>query len=100
MIVGFQAVGSLGRALVDGAKEISIFGEPVAVNAKIHTLGGFSAHAGQTDLLTWFKPLAASKPHVVLTHGENGPRQELAKRIQADFGIKCQLPAIAEVIEA
>jgi len=100
LIVGFQGVGTIGRALVDGAKEINIFGEPVAVKGRVHTLGGFSAHAGQTDLLWWFKSLAPGKPRVVLTHGEDGPRRELAKRILSDFGITCQMPAIAEVIEA
>jgi metallo-beta-lactamase family protein len=93
-------VGTIGRTLVDGAKEINIFGEPVIVNAKVHTLGGFSAHAGQDDLLTWFKFLAPCKPRVVLTHGEDVPRQALAKRIQSEFGIQCQLPAIAETIQA
>jgi metallo-beta-lactamase family protein len=99
LIVGYQSVGTVGRALVDGAKEINIHGEPVAVIGKVHTLGGFSAHAGQNDLVEWFKPLAAAKPRVVLTHGEDVPRQELAKRIQSDFGIKCQLPGLAEVVE-
>ena len=99
MIVGFQGVGTLGRALVDGAKEVNIFGEAVAVKAKVHTLGGFSAHAGQDDLLTWFKSLAPCKPRVVLTHGEDGPRQELAKCIQRDFGLKCQLPGLTDVVD-
>ena len=57
VIVGYQGEGSLGRQLVDGAKEVKIFGETIAVKAQIHTLNGFSAHAGQTELLKWFKPL-------------------------------------------
>lgn len=98
MIVGFQGAGTIGRALVDGAKEINIFGEPIAVKAKVHTLGGFSAHAGQDDLLAWFQSLASCKPRVVLTHGEDGPRQALANRIQKDFALKCELPGIADVV--
>jgi len=74
VIVGYQSAGTLGRLLVDGAKEISIFGEPIAVKGRVHTLGGFSAHAGQSELLAWFKSLAPSKPRVVLTHGEDRPR--------------------------
>src|SRR6185436_8090330 len=71
LIVGYQGQGSLGRRLVDGEKEVKIFGETIAVKATIHTLGGFSAHAGQTDLMRWFDVIAPSKPRVVLTHGED-----------------------------
>lgn len=62
-------------------------------------MGGFSAHAGQTDLLEWFSAIAPSKPRVVLAHGEDGPRQSLAKRIQKQYGIKPVLPMLGDVIE-
>lgn len=99
MIVGFQAHGSLGRRLVEGEKLVSIFGEKIAVKAKVHTLGGFSAHAGQTDLLTWFSAIAPSKPRVVLTHGEDEPRAALAKKIQQRFGLRSISPKMGEAIE-
>lgn len=99
LIVGYQARGSLGRQLVDGAKKVSIFGEPIEVRAQIHTLGGFSAHAGQTDLLKWFEVVAPVKPRVVLTHGENVPRTALAKLITERHGLMPLLPALQEVIE-
>jgi len=99
IIVGYQARGSLGRRLVDGAKSVNILGEPIAVHAYIHTLGGFSAHAGQTDLLKWFADIAPVKPRVILTHGENGPRTTLAKLITERHGLKPLLPALGEVIE-
>lgn len=70
VIVGFQARGTLGRALVDGAKRVHIFGEEIAVNAHIHTLGGFSAHAGQSELLQWAQSFRESEPHIHLVHGE------------------------------
>lgn len=98
VIVGFQSQGSLGRQLVDGATSVKIFGEPVAVRARIHTLGGFSAHAGQTDLLHWFESLAPSKPQVVLTHGENAARDELADRVLRQFGLRCSLPRLGEAV--
>jgi metallo-beta-lactamase family protein len=69
------------------------------VKAKVHTLGGFSAHAGQKDLLGWFGAIAASKPRVILTHGENGPRQELAKQIEQRFGLASTLPDLGETME-
>jgi metallo-beta-lactamase family protein len=69
------------------------------VKAKVHTLGGFSAHTGQTDLLTWFRAIAPSKPRVILTHGEDGPRQALAQKIQQQFKLKPTLPAMGDTIE-
>lgn len=99
IIVGYQVQGSLGRLLVDGAKEVKIFGERIAVKAKIHTLGGFSAHAGQTDLTHWFSFIAPSKPRVVLTHGENDQRAALAQLIQQRYGLPSRLPELGEVIE-
>src|SRR5262245_33148075 len=71
VIVGYQGDGSLGRQLVDGAEQVKIHGQKIVVKAKVHTLSGFSAHAGQTDLLEWFSAIAASRPRVVLTHGED-----------------------------
>ena len=99
LIVGYQSHESLGRRLVEGEKEVSIFGEKIAVKAQVHTLGGFSAHAGQTDLLGWFSVIAPCQPRVVLTHGENGPRGELARLIQERFKLRATLPALGEVIE-
>lgn len=99
VIVGYQGRGTLGRQLVDGARRVSIFGEQIAVRAKVHTLGGFSAHAGQTDLLAWMTALAPVKPRVVLTHGEDQPRTTLAKLIQQRHGLTPHLPALGETIE-
>jgi len=99
LIVGYQSDGSLGRRLVNGEKVVNIHGEKIAVKAQVHTLGGFSAHAGQTDLLRWFGAIAPSKPRVILTHGENGPREALAKKIQQQFKLPSRLPAMGESIE-
>ena len=99
LIVGYQGQGSLGRMLVDGKTEVKIFGETVAVKAKIHTLGGFSAHAGQTDLLHWLSVIAPSMPRVILTHGEDDQRAVLAKMIEQQFRLPSILPAMGEVIE-
>lgn len=98
IIVGFQSYGSLGRRLVERVPKISIFGEQQVVRAKIHTLNGFSAHAGQTDLLKWFSYLAPSKPQVVITHGEDEPRKVLAGCIKKQFKLNATLPRIGETI--
>jgi metallo-beta-lactamase family protein len=99
LIVGYQSHESLGRRLVEGQDVVSIHGEKIAVKAQVHTLGGFSAHAGQTDLLQWFSAIAPSKPRVVLTHGEDGPREALAKKIQQQFKLSSWLPGMGDVIE-
>jgi len=99
-MVGYQARGSLGRFLIEGAKQVNIFGEKVAVKAKIHTLGGFSAHAGQSDLLAWTDTVAASKPLMVLIHGEDSQRNALSERIRKQYRLRTVLPSQGDVIEA
>jgi metallo-beta-lactamase family protein len=99
VIAGYQGEGTLGRQLVDGARQVMVFGEPVAVKARVHTLGGFSAHAGQTDLAAWFAALAPVRPRVVLTHGEDTQRTTLAQLITARHGLAPVLPAIGDTIE-
>jgi metallo-beta-lactamase family protein len=99
LMVGYQSRGSVGRALVDGAKEVRVAGLKVSVRAKTHQFGGLSGHAGQSDLLNWIGSLASSKPRVILTHGEDGPRRALAGRIQERFGLASEMPAYREVIE-
>ncbi|MEI8006682.1 MAG: MBL fold metallo-hydrolase [Bacteroidota bacterium] len=98
IIVGYQGSGTLGRRLVDGAQKVKIFGEEIAVKATVHTLGGFSAHAGQKDLLDWFSFLAPARPKLVIIHGENGPREALGTMIREKYGIDALYPEIKEVI--
>ena len=74
MIVGYQGDGSLGQRLLAGAPKVRIFGEEIVVKAHIASLGGLSAHAGQSDLVKWFGSVAASKPRLVLSHGEDRGR--------------------------
>jgi len=62
-------------------------------------MGGFSAHAGQKDLLDWFSTLAPAKPRVVIAHGEDGPRRQLGNLIRQRHGLKPVLPALGDVIE-
>lgn len=99
LIVGYQAQDTLGRQLLDGAKHVSIFGEKVAVRARIHTLGGFSAHAGQRDLLEWFNCLAPAGPRVILTHGEKRGREALARLLKQQHGIEAELPSLGQSVE-
>jgi metallo-beta-lactamase family protein len=99
LFVGYQGHGSLGRRIIEGQPSVKIHGQAVVVRAQVHTMGGFSAHAGQKDLLTWVSAVAPSRPHIVVTHGENGPRTALSSQIQKQFGLKTSLPRMGEVIE-
>lgn len=99
LIVGYQAAGTLGRLLVERVPHVTIFGEKVAVRARVHTLGGFSAHAGQTELLDWLGCLAEARPRVCLTHGEAPARAALAARIRERFGLEAARPELGESVE-
>ncbi len=81
LIVGFQARGTLGRQLVDGAKQINIWGETINVAAHIHTIGGFSAHADGEGLVKWYSNFR-DHPPVALVHGEPEAMEVLASRVQ------------------
>ena len=83
LIVGFQALGTLGRSLVDGARRIRLWNETVQVKAQVHTIGGLSAHADQEGLLSWFRGFE-NRPHVVLVHGEPEAIGTLAERLQKE----------------
>ncbi len=99
VIVGYQGTGTLGRRLVDGVKEVSIFGQHLPVRAKIHTLGGFSAHAGQTGLVNWARPFQQRKPRLFLTHGEDGPRSILHDRLKTQLGLDSEMPYYGNEVE-
>jgi metallo-beta-lactamase family protein len=90
VIVGFQAAGTLGRKLVDGAKVVRIQGEEVEVEARIHTIGGLSAHADRAGLVDWYGAFE-SRPAVVLNHGEPAASQGLAAALHARYGIAAKI---------
>jgi metallo-beta-lactamase family protein len=90
VFVGYQAVGTLGRRLVDGAKWVRIYGHDYRVNASVHTVGGLSAHADQQGLLEWYGHFEP-KPPLVLVHGEDKAREALAGEIGERHGIEVVL---------
>jgi metallo-beta-lactamase family protein len=77
---------------------VTIFGEKIPVHAAVHTFGGLSGHAGQTDLLSWLDSFAASGPHVFLIHGEERARQPLGKLIKERFKLRVDYPGMNEMI--
>ncbi len=86
LIVGFQAGGTLGRRLVDGAETVKIFGEPIAVRARIHTVGGLSAHADQGALLNWLSGFHKQPENTFIVHGESGTSAIFAQAIRDRLG--------------
>ncbi len=92
VFIGYQAEGTIGRRIVDGAKMVKLFGEEIAVKAHIHTLGGFSAHADQRGLLDWLSHFKNPKLEVFINHGEEKISKELAERIVERFSFKTILP--------
>jgi Cft2 family RNA processing exonuclease len=98
VIVGFQAEGTTGRQIVNGAKMVTIFGQKIAVKAKVFTIGGLSAHADQADLLGWVSHFAGkSKPRVFVIHGEGKSSEALANAIRRRFGLDVHVPQWREV---
>jgi metallo-beta-lactamase family protein len=97
IIVGYQAIGTPGRALVDGAKVYRIGGDKVAVNASIHTLGGFSAHASQSQLIDWIGHFSKPHPKLYLVHGEAEAKLVLQQKL-AEQGWSANVPGNGESI--
>lgn len=86
VMVGFQAAGTLGRRLVDGAHQVTLFGERMQVRARIHTIGGLSAHADQPALLAWLGHLRQPPRHIFVVHGEALGALALADAIHDRLG--------------
>jgi metallo-beta-lactamase family protein len=100
VFVGYQAKGTTGRKIVDGATRVNLLGDDVAVKAKVFTIGGFSAHAGQSQLLDWVSTFKNPNMEIFLVHGENSGENSaqttLAGLIRRQFGFKVQIPQYLE----
>lgn len=91
LFTGFQARGTLGRAIVDGAEQVRLLHQQIAVKAKIHTLGGFSAHAGQSQLLDWASRFT-NRPELHLIHGELEKMLALQGALRHRLGWEANIP--------
>ncbi|MGE5190185.1 MAG: MBL fold metallo-hydrolase RNA specificity domain-containing protein [Gemmatimonadota bacterium] len=92
VIVGFQAQGTLGRKIVDGARRVVIHGEPVAVAADVYTIGGLSAHADREDLLNWAGNFRTPPDRVFVAHGEESVSVGFAQTLRERFGWPAEVP--------
>jgi metallo-beta-lactamase family protein len=91
VFVGFQARGTLGRKIVDGEKTVHLLGETVAVKARIYTIGGFSAHGDQPELLEWLG-LFLNRPEIFIVHGEENAALEFEKTVREKLGLVTHVP--------
>lgn len=92
LFVGFQAVGTPGRAIVDGAKEMRLFGETVDVRARIHTLTGMSGHADKNGLIDWINGFTRKPERVFIVHGEDEVTESFADCLHEEYGFETYAP--------
>jgi len=92
LFVGYQAVGTLGRQIVDGAKIVRILGKKYRVKARIAQMNGFSAHADRNELLQWLSSIRNQPRGIFVTHGEEGASASLADAVREKFGWKVSVP--------
>ena len=92
LFVGYQAEGTLGRKLIDGAPAVKLFGENIEVSARIETLKGISGHADMNGLLEWLKGFKNNVSHVFVVHGEDTVTDDFAKTVTETFGWKAFAP--------
>lgn len=99
LFVGYQAPGTLGRNIVDGAKKVKIFGEEIAVNARIEYIEGYSGHADQEWLLNFVYSFINKPKHIFLVHGESEGQIVLKQKIQETTKIPVTIPDFGDVYE-
>lgn len=99
IFAGYQAVGTLGRRLVDGEKLVKIHGEEIEVKAKIYFMDGYSAHADRDEMVRWLGTLTSQPKAIFLVHGEDDARADFAQTVQDVYGYKTVIPTWGEVFD-
>ena len=98
ILVGYQAMGTRGRRLVDGAEEVKMHGEMVAVKASIEQIQSFSVHADANELIAWMKTASLKPKQVFVVHGEAGVAESFAERVHSELGVPSKAPSLGERI--
>ncbi len=99
LFVGYQAPGTLGHSIVNGAKKVKIFGEEIAVNARIEYIEGYSGHADQEWLMNFIYSFIKKPKHIFLVHGEENSQQVLKEKILEETEIGVTIPEFGETYE-
>jgi metallo-beta-lactamase family protein len=98
VFVGYQGEGTLGRRLIDGAKQVRLMRQEVQVRAKMHTIGGLSAHADQAGLLAYMRGIKTAPKTTYIVHGEKSISEAFGGVIEKEFGWKTHVPHIGETV--
>ncbi len=98
LFVGYQAEGTLGRIITQGARKVKLYGEEIVIRAQIHTLSGFSAHADQAGIMDWIGAMKKKPRHVYVTHGEPEASKVLAAKIYRELGLEAWVPFVGDTI--
>ena len=98
VVVGFQAYGTLGRRIVEGAETVKLYGHDYRVRIQVHTIGGLSAHGDQADLIDWYSSFQ-SRPPVYLVHGETTAQQILARKMREELSAPVVIAQRAQIIK-
>jgi metallo-beta-lactamase family protein len=99
VFVGYQAEGTLGRRIRDGAKKVKIFGEEIFVNAEVYSVEGFSGHADKNGLMSWLKGFRQKPRKLFIVHGEGQSKADFARDVEEQLGIDCIIPEYNQVYE-
>ncbi|WHH59497.1 MBL fold metallo-hydrolase [Petroclostridium sp. X23] len=92
LFVGYQAQGTLGRRILEGAKKVRIFGEEISIHARIESIESFSGHADQKGLLDWLSGFSGKPKKIFIVHGEEEAQKVLSDKIKDQFNIECIIP--------
>lgn len=98
IFAGYQAVGTLGRMLLDGAKKVKLFGEEVRVNATIEQIEGFSGHAGRDELIEWIRNIPEKPRRIFMVHGEEDALASLSEAVES-LGYSVEVPSLGDVFD-
>jgi metallo-beta-lactamase family protein len=99
LFTGYQAVGTRGRDILDGKKEIKIHGEMVQIRARVEKLNNLSAHADYEEILHWLSGIQKKPIKVFITHGEEEGAESMKKKIEERFGWNCEVPEYLQTEE-
>lgn len=96
---GYQAEGTLGRRLIDGATKVTIHGESIDVRAEIHNMEGFSAHADKNEMLAWLRGFTTLPGRIFVTHGEESAAEAFAALLRQELQADVAVPALGDIFE-